>query len=92
MVALEYELTMTKRLELSNSHHLLWDKLLDDRAVAEAREARALAAMLQELGGQLNEPWQFDRVHRVFWMNIPDNPLEVHGDPAKSDAGTTVAR
>ena len=81
---------MTKKLDLSNSHHLLWDRMSDERAVLEASEARALAAMLQELGGRLNEPWQFDRVHRVFWMTVPDNPMEPHD--SHTDAGTTQTR
>ena len=78
---------MIKTLQLSESQHLLWDRLCDDRAVLEAREARILASMLQELGGKLNEPWQFERTARVFWMNIPDavptedgrGPEEVRG-------------
>lgn len=65
---------MIKKLELTNSHHLLWDRMTDERAVLEAHEARALASMLQELGGRLNEPWQFDRAIRAFWINIPDEP------------------
>lgn len=63
---------MTKTLELSDSHHLLLDRLADDRAILDAKEARALASMLRERGGALNEPWQFDRQHRVFYMNVPE--------------------
>ena len=79
---------MIKRLELSNSHHLLWDRMNDERAVLEAQEARALAAMLQELGGRLAEPWQFDRALRVFWMNVPEEPITDNAttDPAATDA------
>lgn len=64
---------MIKTLELTDSHHLLLDRLADDRAVLESREARALASMLRELGGKLNDPWQFDKAHRVFYMNVPDS-------------------
>ena len=63
---------MTKRIELTDTHHLLLDRLQEDRAVLDMREARAIASMLRELGGKLDEPWQFDKVHRVFWMNTPD--------------------
>jgi len=58
-----------KTLELSESQHLLWDRLCDERAVLEAREARALANMLHERGGSIKDPWQFDRVARVFWLS-----------------------
>ena len=67
---------MIKRLQLSESQHLLWDRLCDDRAILEVREGRTLAAMLQELGGTIGEPWQFDRVNRVFWKNEPDGNTE----------------
>lgn len=63
-----------KTLNLSDSQHLGWDKFSDERAVLEAKEARFLASCLRELGGKLTDPWQFDRVHRVFWM--PDPPQD----------------
>ncbi len=80
---------MVQRLELSPVQSALWDRLSDDRALLEAREARTLAAMLQELGGRMNEPWQFDRATRVFWMNVPDNPLESDAVTANADASGT---
>lgn len=49
--------------------------MMDERALLDAREARALAAMLAELGGGLDAPWQFDRRNRTFWMNAPDEPV-----------------
>lgn len=61
-----------KTIELTESQHLGWDKFSDDRAVLEAREARYLAACLRELGGKLSDPWQWDRTHRVFYLNTPD--------------------
>lgn len=67
---------MIQKLQLSESQHLLWDRLCDERAVIDAREARILASMLQELGGNIREPWQFDRVNRVFWKNDPDGNTE----------------
>lgn len=78
---------MTKTLNLSDSQHLGWDKFSDERAALEAREARFLAACLRELGGKLNEPWQFDRAHRVFYMNVPDSDATA----TPTDAGTNLA-
>lgn len=62
-----------KTLSLTESQHLGLDKYADDRAVVDSREARFLAACLQELGGKINEPWQFDKVHRVFYLNVPES-------------------
>lgn len=72
-----------KVLELSESHHLLWDRLMEDRAVQIHREEYALKTFLKELGGRLDQPWQFDREHRKFWLN--DEPTEDHHE------GTTTA-
>jgi len=64
---------MLKKLELSASQHQGWDSLLDGRAVVESREKRFLKDCLLELGGALNQPWQFDEATRQFWMNVPDD-------------------
>ena len=80
---------MIQRLELSPVQSALWDRMCDDRALLEAREARTLAAMLQELGGRMAEPWSFDRATRTFWMNGPDNPLEPNAVTANADASGT---
>lgn len=64
---------MLKKLELSGSQHQGWDRFLDDRAVAEAREKRFLSDCLLELGGKMNEPWQFDATTRTFWMEVKED-------------------
>ena len=64
---------MIKRMELSASQHQGWDLLADERAKCSAREKRFLLDCLQELGGRVNEPWQFDETTRTFWINITDD-------------------
>lgn len=56
-----------RRLELSLTQQLLWDRI-------ENEEVQTLRLILTELGGKLSEGWQFDRAHRVFWMNEPVEP------------------
>lgn len=63
---------MIRKLDLTESQHLGFDKYADERAMLEAREARFLAACLRELGGKIEDPWRFDRVTRVFYVNVPD--------------------
>lgn len=76
-----------KRLQLTDSQHEGWSRFQDDKVVAASREKRFLAACLVELGGRLNEPWQFDEASETFWINIPDK--EPNADSA--DAGTNRA-
>ena len=64
---------MIKRLELSASQHQGLDMLLDERAKQADREKRFLKDCLLELGGRLNEPWQFDEATKTFWIHIPDD-------------------
>lgn len=70
---------MIERMELSESQHLGFDKYCDERAVFEAKEARFIAMCLLERGGKLTDGWQFDKVHRVFWRDVPD------ADPATTE-------
>ena len=63
---------MIERLDLSESQHLGYDKFCDERAVVDAKETRFIAACLLERGGRLTDGWQFDKVHRVFWRDVPD--------------------
>ncbi len=58
---------MMESKELSESQHLLWDRVLDDRAIQAGRESRILANFLRELGGQLNGGWSWDGESRVFY-------------------------
>jgi hypothetical protein len=55
-----------RRLELTMTQQLLWDRL-------ETEQVHTLRLILTELGGKLSEPWQFDRANRVFWMNEPES-------------------
>ena len=64
---------MIKRVELSASQHQGLDMLLDERAKQSDREKRFLKDCLLELGGRLNEPWQFDEATKTFWIQIPDD-------------------
>lgn len=73
-----------EKLELAESQHLHWDRIMDDRAIQAGREARLLAAMLKELGGSLHENWQFDNETRVFYRMVPDAPTE---SPSKTETG-----
>lgn len=79
---------MIKKLELSGSQHQAWDKYADERVITEARlaasEKRFLMDCLQELGGKLNEPWQFDAASRTFWMEAKEEPLR-NGDIVYTD-------
>ena len=64
---------MIKRMELSASQHQGFDGLLDERAKHADREKRFLKDCLIELGGRLNEPWQFDEATKTFWINITND-------------------
>ncbi len=56
-----------EKLEISESHHLLWDRVMDDRAIQNGRESRILANFLKELGGTLTGGWSWDGESRVFY-------------------------
>ena len=79
---------MLKRLELSASQHQGWDFFSDEKAKAAAREKRFLTDCLLELGGKLNEPWQFDEPTRTFYYDdktgVAENLSEPAGAPGKS--------
>ena len=64
---------------MTDAQHLGFDRYCDDRAILEAREARFLAACLTELGGNINDPWRFDRASRTFYREVPDEP----GNPSE---------
>lgn len=58
---------MTK--PLSESQSLALDLYEAEIARLSAWKLRFLKHALQELGGKLTEPWQFDDVNRVFFLN-----------------------
>lgn len=64
---------MIKRLELTESQYIGYDKLCDERAAFDNRMLRFRQACLVELGGRLNEDWRFDEIGRFFWLNLPEN-------------------
>ncbi len=76
---------MIERLELSNSHHLLWDRIMDDRALQNGRESRILASFLKELGGQLNGGWLWDGESRVFYRTVNDGATTDSGTAGHTD-------
>lgn len=87
---------MIKKLQLTDSQHEGYGRYLDDRATLSNREKRFLQACLVELGGRMNEPWQFDEQSEAFWINIPDEPLKEPNAPtansgAKNPLGENVA-
>lgn len=63
---------MIKRLSMTTSQQIGYDAICE-------KEARFLMACLHELGGSLNDPWQFDKVTRTFWMEAPADMNEAQG-------------
>ena len=61
-----------KTLSLNDSHHIALDQFAESLAALEARQTRFLAAVFLELGGNLNEPWRYDKNAKTFFLVEPE--------------------
>lgn len=64
---------MRKTLSLTDAQHLGLDQFVDARTLLDAREGRFIASCLLDLGGSFQQPWQYDKIARAFWMDSPDD-------------------
>ncbi len=80
---------MIQRLELLPTHQMLLDRIAEERTRLDSVEAKAIRSMLTEVGGRLDQPWQFNRDLRLFWMDVPDTEHQIDATTANADASGT---
>lgn len=78
---------MIEQKPLTESQHIHWDRVMDDRALQAGREARILAAMLKELGGDPRDKnmWRFDEDSRTFYRMVADGSTTDSGRTGSAD-------
>ena len=58
---------------LTVSQQIGWNTFLDERALAQGREARFIGACLKELGGKPQENWRFDYESKCFFREVEED-------------------